>query len=513
MAGQTTTGEAVVSERRQIWSRSGLIWGGLVIALLLLYYPTTVSMVGTWWVSASYQHCMLIPLIIAFLVWERRSLFELTVPKPTMVGVALLLGASFLWILGRLVGVQVVQEFALVFSLQSLILAIFGWTVVKAMIFPIFFMLFLVPTGDFLVQPLQNVTADMTVWFLQLVDIPTYREGVFISTPSGHFHVAEACSGVRYLIAMVPLGLLFANMSFQSFGRRAAVMALAIVVPIIANGIRAFGIIYIAYVSDNKYALGVDHLIYGWIFFALVTLVLIGVGMLFADKPLDMPAADYSWVRDDERKDNAGFERTIALASIAIIGVSAFISLRVDQVPDNIVIPDMRPPVVAAGWRYSGQLQEGEWLPEFVGASNTIAARYVRSADGAEVIFYYAYYAYQRDGAELIQYSNTLTPDGWDWNGDRKEKHGDRMLNQSEVTNRGRSRLVWSWYAVDGTLSVDRVMTKINHLWARLSGRADTGVVVAFSTPITHRPDEAPAILAHFLDNLDQSLPGIAAKN
>ncbi|MDA5193607.1 exosortase A [Govanella unica] len=505
--------QAVMGDiRSRIWLRGGLLWLALSVALLGFYSQTTLAMFETWWVSVSYQHCLLIPLIVAFLVWERRGLFKLTVPEPSYWGVAALAGAACLWLLGRLVGALVVQEFALVFSLQALVLALFGWTVVRALIFPLFFMLFLVPVGDVLVQPLQNITADMSVWLLQILNVPTFREGVFISTPSGNFHVAEACSGVRYLVAMLPLGLLFANMSFTSIWRRGAVVALALIVPIIANGIRAFGIIYIAYLSDNEYALGVDHLIYGWIFFAFVTLLLIGIGMMFSDKPLDAPAADYSWVRAPVRQPLVARGTGIAAISAMVMAFAAFGAMRFDAMPASVVMPQMTPPAVSGAWRYAGTAEIDDWQPVFNGAAGHLSARYVRETDGAGVILYYAYYPYQRDGAELIQFSNTLTPEGWDWNGTRKIARKGLPVMESQIANRGRNRLVWSWYWVDGQQSADRIQTKLYHLWARLSGGQDAGAVAAFATDVGHRTEDAPATLDDFLAHATSSLPGFPVK-
>lgn len=513
MEGQAVTADAEgQAQQRQLWLRAGLLWAAVALAILGLYRDTTTAMMETWWISASYQHCMLIPLIVAFLVWERRPLFALTVPAPSAWGLAALAGAGLLWLMGRLVGALVVQELALVLSLQALVLAIFGWQIVRALIFPLFFMLFLVPAGDVLVQPLQNITADMSVWLLQVLGVPTYREGVFISTPSGNFHVAEACSGVRYLVAMVPLGALFANMSFVSWWRRAGVMALAVIVPIIANGIRAFGIIYIAYLTDNEYAIGVDHLIYGWIFFALVTLALIGIGMLFADKPLDAPAADYGWVKAPAVTPAVNRGAMMAASAAAIAALWSVTAMRLDAVPDQVAVPEMTPPATAAPWRYDGPAQENDWSPVFNGAAASQTVTYVRDTDGARVILYYAYYPYQREGAELVQFGNTISPKDWDWNGDRAIVHDGKPVSESHVADLGKARMVWSWYWVGGRQSADPRWAKLHHLWARLSGGNDSGAIVAFSTDVGHRAEDAPRTLADFLDHVDSALPGFPEK-
>lgn len=141
------------------------------------------------------------------------------------------------------------------------------------MAFPLGFLLFAVPVGEALIPPLQQVTAWFTVEGLRLTGIPVWWEGLYLSIPAGHFEVAEACSGLRYLMASVALGVLYAYLTYRSPWRRLAFVVLSMVMPIVANGIRAYGIVMIAHLEEMKYATGVDHLIYGWLFFGLVVLL------------------------------------------------------------------------------------------------------------------------------------------------------------------------------------------------------------------------------------------------
>lgn len=493
------------------WIASGLVWSGVVIALLLIFHGTVSAMVLTWWHSSTYQHCFLIPLIVGFLVWERRDLFGRTSPQPAPWALLIIAGAGFLWVLGRLSSALIIEELALVFMIQASVLLIFGPRVTRALIFPIAFLLFAVPFGDFLVQPLQKLTADMSVWLLQVIGIPTFREGLFISTPSGDFHVAEACSGVRFLVAMLPLGVLFANLSFKSRIRRAAVIALAIVVPIIANGIRAFGIIYIAYLTDNEYAVGVDHLIYGWVFFAIVTVLLIAIGTLFADKPSTAPAADYGWVRPAPRLPTLPRTVVLAVTGAVLAGLWAIAGARMLAVPDDIAMPAFEPPRVSGDWSAvsSGDLA---WQASFSTASQQMAREYVRGSDGARVIFYFAYYPYQREGAALIEFGNTLFPGRWTWHGTRErsvELAGEKLtVNDSRIANIRTRRQVWSWYWIGGFRTSNVYLAKLAHLWAMLSHGDDSGAVLAVSTEVGHRPDAVAEIFIDFFAHAEADLPG-----
>ena len=98
---------------------------------------------------------------------------------------------------------------------------------------------------------------------LRVAGVPVFHDGVLIETSSGLFEAAEACAGVRFLIANVMIAALFAHFAYRRAWKVAAFMSLALTVPVVANGLRAFGIVYIAFWTDNKYASGVDHVVYG----------------------------------------------------------------------------------------------------------------------------------------------------------------------------------------------------------------------------------------------------------
>ncbi len=116
-------------------------------------------------------------------------------------------------------------------------------------------------------------TADFTIAALKLTGIPVFREGAHFQIPSGRWSVVEACSGVRYLIASLMVGILYAYLTYRSMRRRLLFIGVSILVPIVANWLRAYMIVMIGHLSGNTLAVGVDHIIYGWIFFGVVMAV------------------------------------------------------------------------------------------------------------------------------------------------------------------------------------------------------------------------------------------------
>ncbi len=151
-------------------------------------------------------------------------------------------------------------------------------------------MFFAVPFGEFLLPVLMEYTANFTVTALRLSGIPVYREGLQFVIPSGNWSVVEACSGVRYLIASFMIGTLFAYLNYRSTRRRLVFIGVSIVVPIVANWLRAYMIVMLGHLSGNTIAVGVDHLIYGWLFFGLVITIMFLIGARWSEPETAVPA-------------------------------------------------------------------------------------------------------------------------------------------------------------------------------------------------------------------------------
>jgi len=201
-------------------------------------------------------------------------------------------GGALAWLTGTSLGINTASQLGAVMLLQASVVLILGPRAAAGLLFPLAYMLFLVPFGDELVPALQAMTADMAVALTHASGIPATIDGVFIDTPVGLFEVAEACSGVKFLVAMIALGTLVAHLCFASWKRRALFMAAAMIVPVLANGVRAWGTIYIAQSQGIEFAAGFDHIVYGWIFFALVMIGVLGTSWRFFDRSPDDPLID-----------------------------------------------------------------------------------------------------------------------------------------------------------------------------------------------------------------------------
>ncbi len=476
-----------------------------LVALLALFWQTGASMVHQWWSVGTYSHGFLIAPVSAYLIWHRRTLLASLTPRPTLAGLIAMALAVLAWLIGEVSGVLFAQQVALIAMIHGLLLTLLGWPAVRRIAFPLLFLFFAVPFGSFLIPPLQNVTAEFAVRLLRMTGVPVYIDGLLIHIPTGSFIVAEACAGVRFLISTVALGFLGAHLLFRSPWRRLLFVALAFAIPIVANGLRAYGIIMLAYLSDHRLAVGVDHLIYGWIFLSFVTLCLLGVGMLIRDDPasdrpavLSVPARTVS----TPSRQRAAFAGAAAGAVVLAASAPAYAALMEARRADA-PLPELGELQVRPPWS-PAPTHAATWQPRFPGADAEVLRAFAAGSQTVET--HVAYYRHQRQGAEAVSEKNRVA-DGRGWlrvGAGRREAiiDGQRERVRSvEVRADGEGRLIWYWYWIDERFTSDRITAKILETKAKLLEGDGSAAVVALSTTYAERPEEAARILQDFLDH------------
>ncbi len=185
-----------------------LLVGLLAGAVLLAFLPTLASMARVWARSDTFAHGVLILPVCAWLLYRQRAVLAATEARPCWWGLPALLACLAGWLIGSLVQADVVRQFAMMLMIPALVLLVLGPAVLRVASFPLVFALLAVPAGEFLIPPMMNLTADGSAWMLKASGVPVFQDGWLISIPSGDFQVADACSGVRYLIAAATAGLL-----------------------------------------------------------------------------------------------------------------------------------------------------------------------------------------------------------------------------------------------------------------------------------------------------------------
>ncbi len=256
---------------------------------IALFLPECRAAVSVWIASTAYGHCFLVVPMALYLAWDRRASLASSVPVPDARLAILALPTALVWFMAERLGIMEGRQLAALGGLEVLFLSLLGWRIFRALLAPLAFLVFLVPFGAFVTPALQTVTAHITEYGLNLLHIPNYVTDFVIEIPEGTFYVAEACAGLRFLIAAVAFGVFYALLNYRSPGRRIAFIAASIVVPIFANGLRALGIVVLGHVLGSAEAAVADHIIYGWVFFSIVMVLLVMAGMPLREGPAAAP--------------------------------------------------------------------------------------------------------------------------------------------------------------------------------------------------------------------------------
>lgn len=479
-------------------------------AILAIYWRTAESMVAIWARSDTFAHGYLIVPISLVLVWTKRREIARLAPAPDLLGMPLLAAAGAAWLAANAGQVQVIEQYAMTAMIPAAAVTLAGRRVALALAFPLAFLLFAVPVGEALIPPLMRWTADFTVTALQLTGIPVFREGLFFTIPSGNWSVVEGCSGLRYLIASVTVGTLFAYLSYSRFWKRALFVLLAVAVPILANGLRAYMIVMIAHLSDMKLALGVDHFVYGWVFFGIVMLLLFWLGSFWRDAP-PTASSDATAALPARPLPRAA----LAASVLAVVGVAAAGPLYTAWLerPGAVAgAPALELPGSASGWSRS-TMPLTPWQPHYGG---TAASRYEVYRNGERAVaLYVGYYRNQRQGAELVNSTNVMVVQKhpvWANVGEigRSEVFGGEAIKLRETRLRSAAQrlLVWDWFWISGNHFRSPYLAKLHLARDKLLGRGDDAAAIIIAAPYGERPQGAQETLREFARDM---LPSIEA--
>jgi exosortase A len=458
-----------------LWRTHLIALGVAVFAILILFARDVGDMASQWWNSSTYGHCLFILPLVGWLVWQRRHEVAQVEPRAWLPGLAVLGLAAFGWLIGEAAGVALIRHAALVGMVQASVLTILGPAALQSLMFPVFYLVFLIPFGDEFVPAMQTLTARITMGLLHLANVPAHLDGVFITIPKGWFEVAEACAGVKFLIAMVAYGALVANVCFRSWRRRAVFMALCVVAPVLANGVRAFGTIYAAHLTDVETATGFDHIVYGWFFFAFVMLLVMAASWRFFDRRIGD-----RWLDVTPRP--VGQSRRIAFVALSVVGVvllpllwnGTVIASGRHAMPSGVSLPHV------AGWTVVPSRNSYPWVPRFDGADHRLYGHY-RNAEGLGVDVGIALYGWQEEGRKIVGFAQgAIDPASkWAWAADTNAPDGGKgeaMRGPGKV-----AREAVTFYVLGGGATGDAMTVKLRTLKSRLFGGDQSAAVVIVS--------------------------------
>lgn len=473
-------------------SRAWFPFAIVFASLTVLLWPTLGGIFSRWLkLDESYSHGFLLLLVSIFLVfrvvrqWTPSSGFY-----PFWL-VPFVLALVAYW-LGDLLRVQALQHLMVVPLFLGALAVLLGWKQARWFIAPVGLVFFAMPVWDFLAWTLQLITVEINQLLLGLFDIEFEVEGVFVYLIGvGTFEIAHGCSGLRYLLVGQSLSLIYGELNLRTFRARVLLFVTSVFLALFANWLRVFIIIYMGYETDMQTGLIEDHDNFGWWVFSatLVPLFLIGRWLetyegkkAMSDKGNGNEPATY-WGADGSMWPKAGVVITALLPALVLAALPSSDSV----VKSEPLAMEVQMDGENYGPLFSNNL-EG-WRPKVRNPdrmyAQTLFDRSLASDQSGpgESLFVGVYsYDYQRESAELIQYSNRVY--------DREEWHPDGFFTLSGpdgipmkgITLRHRMtgsviHLAYTYY-VEGFWETDDLRAKLAQVRGFVNSRSDASLIV-----------------------------------
>jgi exosortase A len=474
------------------WKIHLAVLGALLLALGVAFFPDIRAAAIVWFEYPAYSHCFLIIPICAWLIWERRDALLSDTPAPMPQALPAAIPFVLLWFVGRFASITEFRQFALIGIAEILILAVLGWHIFRKIAFACLYLVFLVPTGQYLIPPLQDITAKFVQVGLDLAGVTYYQDGLIFELVHGRYEIAEACAGLRFLVATVALGALFAHLMYRRWSKIIIFMIACLVFPVIGNGIRALLTVIVANYTNNQVAAGFDHIVYGWAFAVMIIFVLMYVGARYRDPEADLPLPP-GHIRPVQVAPLLG----TALGGLLLLAAGPAAAWVSDHQPSHASQEKLDAIATVPGWEKTMPLNQ--WGISFTPGAARTTASLIRPTDSAPVEMDIGYYVRDRGTASLMAARNHP------WNGDLWHPVEDGAVEtpakgrtigfqETQLTAYNNKRLVWSVYWVDGRFTTSSLLVRLLEL--RSGVTHGHSAIVAFSTPITSTTEDARARLA-----------------
>lgn len=298
------------------WRLAGLILFITSLGVIGLFWETVESMIDVWAGSRTFAHGFLVLPATGYLIWSYRHMWMQLRPAPSVEGVVALILLGSGWIVGYGTDVRWLQQVAVVAMLPGLMWAILGKEVVRTLLWPLGFLVFMLPVGTSIEPWLQ----DLTGWFiqvgLQVTNIPYLYDNHRVVLTSGTWKVDLDCGGLRYLLPGLAVGYAFVTLIYRRPARRLIFLAFCAALLMVANGIRAYGVI----VGDHfGIAEGTDHRVFSYTIYGLTMPLLLWVGLRWQE---NMTATSFKHPVDVRGDLDARRTIMFAIAAVAVLALA-----------------------------------------------------------------------------------------------------------------------------------------------------------------------------------------------
>ena len=257
----------VNSRGRNFWVQAVI----LITLIAFLYYRILGRLAVDWWIDPNFSHGFLIPLFSGLVVWQKRKQLGAVQPSPSWFGLVVIAGSLAMLVVGVLGAELFLSRTSFVFLLAGLVIYFYGWGYFRILLFPWAFLFFMIPIPAIIFNqiafPLQFLAAKMASSLLSTVGVPVLRDGNIIQLPTMTLEVAEACSGIRSLMSLGALAVIFGYLVETRNLPRVILALSSIPIAVAANSMRIMGTGLLGNYWDPDKAQGFFHEFEGWVIF------------------------------------------------------------------------------------------------------------------------------------------------------------------------------------------------------------------------------------------------------
>jgi len=512
-----------VTEKKSFWGVLILVYAGLIA---LLYRDGLLHMIGNW-DSEDYNYCYLVPAVIIYIIWEKRTELKSLPNRLSVIGFICFIPALALYWLGELGGEYLTLCISAWLVVMTLSWMHMGWEKVKVIAFPLLMIPTMFPLPSFLHNRislnLKLLSSQLGVEMMQMAGMSVYREGNVIDLGFTQLQVVDACSGLRYLFPIIVLGLVLAWFFRAPFWKRVLLVTSTIPLIVLTNSIRiaSTGILYEPF--GPKVAEGFFHDFSGWLIFMVTLMILLLEMWLLGKLPGKFKGSDSSLsdisVSNSELPVNAGRRHVIMLVIVAVLMVVTFAVSQGVEFREKIPVTKSLSgfPLQVGSWSGRRQAMEQIYI-DALDLSDYFIIDY-RDNSGQEINFYTAYYESQRKGESIHSPTSCLSGSGWVF-----KKVGEQVLdiagygripvNRAFMLKGDYRQLVYYWFPQRGRNLTNAYQLKIYVFWDALTKQRTDGALVRLITPVGEFEDIKAAdkrlqlFMSKALPLLDQYLPG-----
>jgi exosortase D (VPLPA-CTERM-specific) len=490
--------------------------GVLPLLLGLLYAgfkPAIDQMVGQWGM-AEFSHGYLIPFLSAFLAWQRRNQLRSIEFQGSWYGLAVVAAGIGLDWAGRLASLFVIQHVALLIVVGGLVVALAGWQALRILRVPFGILVFMIPLPEFLLYPLsselQLISSTGGVWLIRLAGVSVFLEGNVIDLGGYKLEVAQACSGLRYLLPLMTLAFLMACFYHAAFWKRATVFLSSIPITLAINSLRIGAIGVMVDRWGSALAEGLVHEVQGWMMFMLSTTILVLEVVLLARlgrdrRPwrelfgVEIPAALPADLPIRRRTLSTPLVASGLLVLVFSISALAMPARR-DLVPARETFASF--PLGIGGWSGRREALEEVYLDQLK-LDDYLLANYT-TVDAPPINLYVAWYDTQSSGEATHSPRACLPGGGWRIEDLRQislaqvKMSGQPLrANRALIRYENQRQLVYYWFMQRGRVVTNEYLIKWYLLIDSITKHRTDGALVRLIVPI-------PASLS--VDDADRKL-------